>query len=337
MFLLASVRVLLRRYAAMSTRKRVFLSLLPIADVCLTPLVYPAGLLMKAIRRAGVQRMPRCREAFRRVGVFPIRDHYYEPQFSAGKPRIAHGVERELPGINWNSEEQLALLDELVFGSELRDLPQNSEDELTFRLNNYSFSSGDAEFWYNIIRLKKPRRIIEIGSGHSTLMAAQAVRMNQQANAQYVCEHVCIEPYEMPWLEKLGITVLRQKVEDVDLEFFKHLEKSDILFIDSSHMIRPDGDVLFEFLELLPRLPPGVIVHVHDIFSPRNYPRQWLEDEVRFWNEQYLLEAFLTENPNWRILGAVNWLKHNHFNKLKLVAPSLSHDAEPASFYMQRL
>ncbi len=110
---------------------------------------------------------------------------------------------------------------------------------------------------------------------------------------------------------------MRQKVKDVDVVFFSALEENDILFIDSSHMIRPEGDVLFEYLELLPTLKPGVLVHVHDIFTSRNYPREWLQDEVRMWNEQYLLEAFLTHNRNWKIIGALNYLRHNHYDNLK--------------------
>ena len=121
------------------------------------------------------------------------------------------------------------------------------------------------------------------------------------------------------------------------MEFFSELEENDILFIDSSHIIRPQGDVLFEYLELIPILNKGVIVHVHDIFSPKNYLREWLEDEVRFWNEQYLLEAFLSHNNTWKIIGALNYLHHNHYEKLKSVAPFLTPDREPGSFYIQRI
>ena len=123
-------------------------------------------------------------------------------------------------------------------------------------------------------------------------MAIRAIQKNCLDDPKYHCEHVCIEPYEQPWLEKTGVSVRRELIEDVDFAFFSKLRENDVLFIDSSHIIRPQGDVLFEYLELLPRLSKGVIVHVHDIFSPKNYLKQWLEDDVRFWNEQYLLKAF---------------------------------------------
>jgi len=121
------------------------------------------------------------------------------------------------------------------------------------------------------------------------------------------------------------------------VSFFSELQENDILFIDSSHVIRPQGDVLFEYLELLPTLNPGVIVHVHDIFSPRNYLSSWLQNEVRFWNEQYLLEAFMVHNDKWKIIGALNWLHHNHYERLKLIAPYLSLEREPGSFYIQKV
>ena len=140
----------------------------------------------------------------------------------------------------------------------------------------------------------------------------------------------------MPWLEKTEVTVIRKKVEDIDISFFSELGDGDILFIDSSHIIRPEGDVLFEYLQLLPTLKKGVIVHIHDIFSPRNYKDSWLRDDVLFWNEQYLLEAFLTHNTSWKVIASLNNLHHNHYEFLKKVCPFLTHDREPGSFYLQK-
>jgi hypothetical protein len=168
-------------------------------------------------------------------------------------------------------------------------------------------------------------------------MAIKAIISNQEEDPGYQCKHVCIEPYEMPWLEETGVSVHRKKIEDIDPAFFSELEENDILFIDSSHIIRPQGDVLYEYLELLPTLNAGVTVHIHDIFSPRNYLRHWLEDEVRFWNEQYLLEAFLSNNRDWKITGALNYLHHNYYDKLKSVAPFLTPAREPGSFYIQKI
>jgi len=272
-----------------------------------------------------------------KMGVFPIRNHYYEPQFDHRETRQRPTEDRSLPGIDWNTGGQLETLATFEFASELVDTPQEAPDALGFYLKNGAFESGDAECWYQIIRARKPRRVFEIGSGNSTLMAIKAIRRNQDQDPGYRCKHVCIEPYEKAWLEETGVTVIRKRVEDIGPEIFAELEENDILFIDSSHVIKPWGDVLFEYLELLPTLKKGVIVHVHDIFSPRNYPRQWLEEEVKFWNEQYLLEAFLSHNHGWKIMCALNYLHHNHYEELEAAAPFLTPDREPGSFYLQKV
>lgn len=301
------------------------------------PFVYPAAWLLKNIRRAGVHRLPLCKSALMNVGVFPILNHYYEPQFDNRTPKPDFSQDRNLPGVNWNISGQLELLERFIFSHELADIPKEKPESLKFYLNNGAFGAGDAEYWYQLLRTIKPRRIFEIGSGYSTLMAMDAIAQNQADDPSYKCEHICIEPYEMPWLEESGVFVVRSKVEDVELSLFSKLQENDILFIDSSHIIRPQGDVLFEYLELLPSLRKGVIVHIHDIFSPKNYLKRWLQDVVLFWNEQYLLEAFITHNSTWKIVGALNYLRHNHYEKLKTVAPFLTPESEPSSFYIQKI
>lgn len=316
--------------------KILILKLFPVADILLVPFVYASALLLKIIRRAGISRLPKCKGTLLRIGVFPILDHYYEPQFDNRNPKQPFSQDRNLPGIDWNTAEQLNTLSKMSFFQELSDIPLKKTTSIEFHFNNGTFESGDAEYWYQLIRSIKPRRIFEVGSGYSTLMAIRAIQKNQEQNSSYTCKHVCIEPYEAPWLEETGVQVVRKKVEDVDLDFFLELEENDILFIDSSHIIRPQGDVLFEYLELIPTLNKNVIVHLHDIFSPKNYPKQWLDDEVKFWNEQYLLEAYLSHNNDWKIIGAINYLHHNHYEKLKSVAPFLTTDRAPGSFYIQR-
>lgn len=314
--------------------------LLPVVDPLLVPLVAPSAMLLRIIRRAGIQRMPFCKRTLLGTGVFPILDQYCEPQFNFRDQVSGFDAPRSLPGIDWNIPEQLELLGRLCFSDELAELSAGGaearDDPQQFRINNGSFESGDAEVWYNVIRLHKPSRIVEIGSGNSTLLAAMAIRRNQAEDPNYACRHVCIEPYEAPWLEETGVSVLRSRVEELDPSWFDDLGPGDILFIDSSHVIRPEGDILFEYLEILPRLARGVIVHVHDIFSPRNYPQSWLVDEVRLWNEQYLLEAFLSYNRSWKTIAALNLLHHDHHEALKRVCPFLTPDREPGSFYMCR-
>jgi hypothetical protein len=316
--------------------KQFIARLLPLIDWVLFPLVYPAAALLKAIRYGGIHRMPMCKKALLHVGIFPIRRHYYEPQFDFRDLSSSLSVERNLAGIDWNLQQQLNLLAKLDYRDELNDLNSDKATQ-QFHLNNGAFESGDAEVWYGMIRDRKPKTIIEIGSGFSTLMAIRAIDQNRQEDPAYNCEHICIEPYEHGWLEDHPVKVIRSKVESLDVSFFTVLAENDILFIDSSHIVRPQGDVVFEFLELLPTLKPGVMVHIHDIFSPRNYLESWLKNEVRFWNEQYLLEAFLTHNAQWRIVAALNFLHHNHYEQLSRVCPYLTRRREPGSFYIQRV
>ncbi|MBX3177326.1 MAG: class I SAM-dependent methyltransferase [Candidatus Hydrogenedentes bacterium] len=308
-----------------------------ILDVLLLMVLLPGAVPMKLFRRIGVHRLPLCKNALFRLGVFPLVNHYYEPQFDHRELAGGYAKDRSLPGIDWNVDGQLRMLGKFTHFGELAELEgRRLEGIPPFSYQNSLFSYGDADYWYQIIRAVKPKRIFEIGSGNSTIVARLALEMNREDDPDYACKHVCIEPFESPWLDGSGVTLIRKPVEHVGGEFFLELDEDDILFIDSSHIIRPQGDVLFEYLELLPSLKPGVIVHIHDIFSPKNYPEQWIARDVRFWNEQYLLEAFLSHNASWQVVGALNYLFHHHPNELGAVVPELSTERPPGSFYIRR-
>ncbi|WP_276485270.1 class I SAM-dependent methyltransferase [Paraflavitalea pollutisoli] len=312
-----------------------------ISDVVLSPVTLISAIWFKFVSSTSPKKMPLSESIFMKVGVLPIKDHYYQPLINPNK-HLSKPLndDRPLPGIEWNVREQLNILQSFDYNTELAAIPRNQKDVVghEYYYNNHSFCPGDGEFLYNMIRHFKPRRIIEIGCGYSTMMAVRAEKKNAADNVDHACQHTCIEPYEMPWLEQLDVQVIRKKVEDVDKEIFTHLEANDILFIDSSHMIRPQGDVLFEFLEVLPILKKGVIVHVHDIFSPRDYPKEWIIDNHCMWNEQYLLEAFLMFNTQFRIIGALNFLKHHHRQAFDAKCPNSGAigDDEPGSFWMIR-
>ena len=152
-----------------------------------------------------------------------------------------------------------------------------------------SFGGFDGAMLYAIVKTFSPRRIIEIGSGRSTLISLAALK-----KSGHPFSFTAIEPHPRSYIRDLReIKLIETKVENVPLEMFAQLEENDILFIDSSHAVRIDGDVLFEILEILPRLNRGVLVHIHDIFLPKHYPKHWTLEEHRFWTEQYLVQAFL--------------------------------------------
>jgi predicted O-methyltransferase YrrM len=310
-----------------------------VLEILVLPITALSGIWLKAARMYGFRYLPASKWLLGRVGIMPVRDHYYEPMINPVHLRHSLSKERNLPAVDLNVQEQLAVLEQFSYQEELMKFPLDKAGELQFYYHNASFEAGDAEYLYSILRLKKPRRIVEIGSGFSTLIARSALIENQKdVGSQYQCDHVCIEPYEQPWLEKLGTRVIRRRVEECGFELFTALDRDDVLFIDSSHVIRPQGDVLYEFLELLPLLRPGVLVHVHDIFTPRDYPRGWIVDEIRLWNEQYLLEGFLSFNSQFRIIGAVNFLTRTYPTEISRKFPILKMEIEkePGSFWMIR-
>ncbi len=313
-------------------------ALRPIAKLIITigfPFTYLAALWLKLSRKTGLGFLEE--KIFMNVGVLPIIDHYYQPLINP-KKHLSKSLrdDRNLPGIDLNTDEQLSLLAQFNYNAELLEFPLEKVQQGQFYYNNKFYESGDAEYLYSAIRHFKPRNIIEIGSGYSTLMAESALLKNKAEDTGYQYKHICIEPYEQPWLEKTGIEIVRKPVEQIDTGFFKQLGANDILFIDSTHVIRPQGDVLFEYLEILPILNPGVIVHIHDIFTPKDYLNDWIIKEHRLWNEQYLLEAFLTFNPKFKIIGALNYLSHNFSEEFAAKNPIFSQQPgrEIGAFWM---
>ncbi len=314
--------------------------LLRVLDLLIQPAVLPAALLLRRIRRSNIINFPLSRRLFLRYGIYPIVDHYYDPLVLPRHLRQPTTHPRHLPAIDWDLAGQQAFLAALAaagYQHELRQIPLDPDAATPngYYYNNPFFASGDAEVFYSILRHNRPRRLIEVGAGFSTRLARRALARNQQDDPAYCCEHVCIEPYEQPTLEALGATVLRLPVEQVPLATFTQLQAGDMLFIDSSHIIRPQGDLLYLYLEVLPCLQPGVLIHIHDIFSPASYPAAWLTEHVMFFNEQYLLEALLSGSQQFRILAALNYLYHHAPQSLFAVCPILQQQThQPGSFWL---
>ena len=318
--------------------RRFVKALAPVLDLVCCPLILifsPVAYVVATLRG----RAPLSRAILDKFGIGIIRHHYYEPLVFAGDTREEHPPrERPLPGIDLNETGQLAMLENFTYANELLAIPLKKSAVDRFAFHNSAFEHGDAEALYSIIRHFKPRRVIEVGCGQSTLIVRMALAQNSRESPRYRCEHVCIEPFEQPWLDGLGVRIIREKIEHCPDEMFKSLEAGDILFIDSSHVIRRQGDVLHEILYLLPQLSSGVLIHIHDIFLPRDYPSEWVVADRRLWNEQYLLEAFLIFNGEFEVICALNWLSHNRRKELEGAFPMMAQrtDAEPGSFWIRR-
>lgn len=299
-----------------------------------------SGLMARIQSRLGPERLPLSYKVWDRMGMAPVPFHYYQPVFNTSElnPRI-FSLPDVMRGIEWNEQQQLELLAEFHFQDELVNVPfaATATGPLEFFHANPSYGPADAEMLYNMVRHFKPAKVVEIGSGYSTRMLKKALDANKKEGVS--SKHVCIEPYEMPWLESLGVDeVIRSKVEDVGLDVFQKLEANDILFIDSSHVLRMGGDVFAEYLHILPSLRKGVVIHIHDIFLPYDYPKDWIVAKRRFWTEQYLLQAFLAFNTSFRILAAVNYLALHHSGELAKACPVYSkHRHGHGSFWMQRI
>ncbi len=305
-------------------------------DAALAAPTAAASAQMRLVRRVGMEYLPMNRAVLHRLGVIPAVDRYYDPFVSDRHLRHSLDDVRSLPGLDLHEADYEALFRALgAWGQEPIEGPLEGT-ELAYQYGNGTYGGYDAALLHAFIRQLRPRRILEVGSGNSTLVALRALSRNRSEGA--ACDHVCIEPFEMPWLERSGVKVLRERAEVVGLSPFEALRDGDLLFIDNSHIIRPQGDVLFLVQEVLPRLPPGVTVHIHDIFTPRDYPRLWLLERMLFWNEQYVVEALLTDNPTYRVLVPAHHVYTTQRALFTLLRPELAsaQTMPPTSLWLRR-
>ena len=208
----------------------------------------------------------------------------------------------ELVGIAIDETRALAFLNGTVtpWIDEFRaQFPLDGQGD-SFHLLNSVFMAVDAHVYYGLIRGLRPRRIIEIGAGRSTQIAAAAVKRNV-ADGGPKTDITAIEPVPPPYLPRDSVELRQENVQSVPLTVFAQLEAGDVLFIDSTHVLRAGGDVHYEYAEILPRLPAGVYVHIHDVSLPRAYPQVYFDSKL-YWNEQYLLQALLTFNDRFEVL-----------------------------------
>ena len=202
----------------------------------------------------------------------------------------------------------------------------------------------DARTLYYMLREHKPAKYLEVGSGLSTFYASLAARRNADEGSPL--EITCIEPYPFDALKSLpDFKLIEGFVQDVPLDVFESLEAGDVLFIDSSHALKIDSDVAFLFLEALPRVRPGVLVHIHDVHFPYNGPfpaDTWLFGErwPVYWNEAMVVQTFLAFNTAFEVLLSVPMIRHHEEGALRERFPTYTPLAEdpnpPSSLWLQR-
>lgn len=268
--------------------------------------------------RADVQRLQGAAPSDPDAPQYVPPGHYYSPipslsQVRAQAARLFGPPPRTLAGIDLREAEQLVLLRELQPFYDEQPFPRHRTPPRRYWFENPSYSYSDALFLHCMLRHVRPRRVIEVGSGHSSCVTLDT---NELFFGDRI-ECTFIEPY--PELlrsllrpgDEARVRILPHDAQSTDPGIFQELEANDVLFIDSTHVSKAGSDVNFFLFEILPALRPGVYVHFHDVFHPFEYPAAWIE-EGRAWTEAYLLRSFLTLNPAYEIVMFNTFLEHFH-------------------------
>ena len=277
-------------------------------------------------------------------GVIPFLEwvppgHFYSPVPTMGeideqRDRIFQDPDH-LDGLDLNEEGQLTLLQTLA--PLMNDAAFNTEpkpDRRYFTQNDF-YGLGDALILQAFLRHLQPQRYLEVGSGWTTALALDT-------NDRWLDSRLritCIEP-KPDHLNRLlrpgdDVEVIVSPVQDVDLTRFTELKSGDILFIDCSHVVRTGSDAHHLITRVLPIVPAGVYIHIHDMFWPFEYPRQWVE-EGRAWTEAYLLHAFLLFNRAFEIVLFNDWLTSRNYERMVSEVPALAPGAGGALWLRRR-
>ena len=247
--------------------------------------------------------------------------HFYSPipsieEIKLKEDEIYTNIPLSIPGIELNIGEQIDLFQK--FKEYYKELPFEShkKDNLRYFFENPSYSYSDAIFLYCMIRHTCPKKIIEVGSGHSScvILDTNELFFDNSISCSF------IEPYPQLLLslikesDKNNVEIIEKNLQDVDLNKFSELSSGDILFIDSTHVSKINSDVNYVFFKILPHINNGVYIHFHDVFYPFEYPKEWIY-EGRAWNEAYLLRAFLQYNNTFKIQFFNTYLEYFYTDK----------------------
>lgn len=286
--------------------------------------------MLRRLARSALGRILVAVVAIFRRPPFKPPGHFYSPLTAQSDAEralswVESGSTQDLPGVDLRADAQLELATSLApMLNEPFEGPRYSPD-------NEMFTFADGAVYRAMLRHLQPKRVIEIGSGYSTALALDTADAHLDG-----LELTSVEPHPGALLALLGegdsdrVNLVPQPVQEVPLDTYAALDAGDILFIDSTHVVKAGSDVLWLYFEVLPRLAPGVILHVHDVFWPFEYPREWLI-EGRDWTENYLLHAFLIGNANWEMLLFASWLWKEHPS----VLPADLRNGVPGSIWLR--
>lgn len=270
-------------------------------------------------------------------GYHVVPNHFYYPIPDTRQlSKETWAIPSEMPGIDMNLSHQHEVLRDVIgkYGPEFEEIAGNhSLGVPRFTFDNDQFVGIDPFVLHAFIREYKPRTVLEVGSGFSTLISSAALEKNGSG------ELICVEPYPRDFIEN-GLPRVKRLIEapvqEVSPEVFECLREGDILFIDSSHVLKIGSDVQFLFLKILPVLKKGVLVHIHDIFFPFEYPETWIKEKNFFWTEQYLLQAFLIGNTMYRVKFSVGYMGWKNLSSVRKVFPDYDYGKGGGSFWMEK-
>lgn len=260
--------------------------------------------------------------------------HYYSPMYDARelvkrREQIWVRPPREMSDVDWRDAAQVALCEDVFAAQPPLELRrEESSDPTEYWALNSQYPPLDAWVLAALLNDLRPSKMIEVGSGYSSLVTARVNRESLHGTLDFVC----IEPYPRPFLLDgvEGISDLRiEPIQDTPLELFDGLAGGDVLFIDTSHTVKTGGDVTWVFHEILPRLAPGVYVHIHDVFLPGDYPEPWVM-EGWGWNEAYLVRSFLSYNSAFEIVWGSQYMTQRHPESILRAFPEQARYAERA-------
>lgn len=223
-----------------------------------------------------------------------------------------------MPGVDLRIEASLVHLEEVL--GPLIEAWQPAR----WQPANPMYGSLDGEVLYAMVRHLAPRQVLEIGGGWSSLCIADAAPER----------HDIIDPFPAAVLD--GFDVRRVGATEIPEARFDELRAGDILFIDTTHTVKPGSDVNYLLLEVLPRLASGVVVHVHDFFRPFEYPRPLFEEYGVYWQEHYLLQALLVGGA-FEVLMANHALARLHHDRVRAIVPSLTMEAMPSALWLRKV
>ena len=284
-----------------------------------------AELILRMPRGALIDRKYFNRYQRKGVHVVPTGFYFPIPDTEALDDRV-WDEPSEMRGVDMRLDAQVALLEELSrdYLDEYHALPEEPTADRSVYARKGGFGFFDGAMLYGMIRKHKPKQVLEIGCGQSTLLSKLALRKNREEASENAGVLTSIDPYPRDYLADCGddyTKLVKTRVEDTPLSTFEALEANDILFIDSSHTVRIGGDTVFEILEVLPRLQPGVVIHLHDICFPFNYPKPFVVDQHNFWAEQYMLQAFLAFNSAFEMRWSLTHASHYRPDALAAAFP----------------